>query len=126
VTSEDFIKGQLCLIAWLDGFESGTNAMIGICHVVRNRVTAGWHDGDWVRTVWGLISARHRTWGEPPDVRDPLFMPLLQVVDSIYDGTRADKLTDGALGYFKNTEHFGALLESAQRVAQIGQLTFYK
>ena len=126
MTGDEYVKGQLATIAWIDGLESGLNGCLGIAHTAANRVRAGWHSGDWVAVVWGLIRQRERYWGEPPDVRDPQFQTLLQAVDNIYDGSLVDRLTDGALYYVRKDES-GILAGGRHiRTATIGQLIFYK
>lgn len=121
-----YTEGQIATIAWLDGLTSGLPGMVGIAQVVRNRVLAGWHSGDWVAVVWNMIRSRERFWGEPPDVRDPVFQKLMTAVSNVYAGTLADKLTGGALYYLVGDESHLLLPVLAQRIAQVGQLMFYK
>lgn len=125
-----YIQGQLATIAWIDGLESGLNGMHAVAWVVRNRVIAGWRSGDWVANIWALYRERSREWGEPPDVRDPSFLSLLQSVDLIYKGDAVDKLSNGALYYdclnhaaIRTPEHYG---RTYTFLAKIGTLTLYK
>jgi len=124
MSGDDFIKAQCCLLAWRDGHGYGANAMIGILHVIRNRTTA--NGGDWLVTVQDSCNDAHFGRLQPPaggypDVRDPVFQILLDVVDSIYDGTRLDRLTNDA-------NHYGDVCcrPHSTRVADIGGLIFYR
>ena len=147
----DFIKSLLALTCWRDGSEDGISAMRGIAFVIRNRVRAGWHGGDWIQVL-----SHHDDWSariEPPkaglpDTRSFAFMSFLQQLDPIFSGAVEDDVTvkrDGewkqvlsapvppALYYARLNEisnewfltNISRRPEQHQRIAQVGQLFFF-
>lgn len=117
--------------------------MLGVLFVVRNRAKAGWGQGDWAKII-----SQHNQFSSMsvagdsqtvlyPDVRDPSFLQVLQIVDTVYDGSRDDVLTNGALYYAdlgSPAYHKGGWFdrfiagdqETHPRVAQIGTTTYFK
>jgi Cell Wall Hydrolase len=142
VTVADFEKAEAVLLAWREERSNGVNGMLGVIFVVRNRARAGWSEGDWVK----VIAARNQfssmsVLGDSqtvdyPDVRDPSFLQVLQLVDSIYDDERTDLLTNGALYYadlgspaYDKSGWFERAIvgdpANHPRVAQIGTTTYF-
>lgn len=117
MTSDDYISGELCTLAWRLGRKHGVNGMCAIMMVARNRVTAGQESGNWTAVISGMLDGST----ELPDPRDPEFQKILQLVDGIYLGTTPDNLTDGALWYSDK-----ALGNNYERCAVVGTLVFYK
>lgn len=130
--SDSFIKAQAALLAWRDGHRNGVNGMLGVLFVVRRQTKLC---GDnWMQIIRNRTDCEH----EWPDVRDPEFQTLLQLVDSVYDGTKTDKLTNEATSYaetgtpdniciIRQPQVYTAFhVESLCRVAQIGTLEFYR
>lgn len=146
-----FITSMLALKAWQDGHEEGLDAMLGIAFTIRNRVRAGWYNGDWISVL-----SHHDEWSariEPPtsqipDTRSYAFMVFLQKVDSIFSGAQEDNITvkpDGewrtimatpppvALYYARLDqitnpwfmENISRQGDKHPRVAQVGQLFFF-
>lgn len=127
---DKYVIGSIATLAWQDGLTSGLNGMIGVASVVRNRIDSGWHDGDWVATIWQLMTKRERFWGEPPDPRDPTFKTLLDSCESFYNGGTKDPV-NGATYYLDMKTEFlspgsGDTLHGVERVAKIGFLEFLK
>lgn len=143
VTTAELEKGLACLLAWREERSNGVNGMMGVIFVLRNRAKAGWNSGSWIKNIdaknqFSSISVIGDSQTVVyPDPRDPSFQQLMQIVDTIYDGTREDNLTNGALyyadmgspaynkgGWFDRniaqnpTEH--------PRCAQIGTTTYFK
>lgn len=95
----DFVKSQLALRGWQDGAAEGLSGMLAICFVLRNRVRAGWYNGDWVSVL-----SHHQDYAaadkvyslELPDPRNYAFGLLLQEVDGIFAGSREDDVTQPA------------------------------
>jgi hypothetical protein len=91
--------------------ESHDDLLLGmlVCGlVVRNRVLAGWEDGQWLR----LIEKHdlYRFDNKPPQVlkfgdphHDPLFRRCLGAAENIYNGKERD-ITEGALWYCRLNE----------------------
>lgn len=143
MTVEDFEKGQAVLLAWREERSNGANGMLGVLFVVRNRAKAGWNNGDWCK----IIDARNQfssmsVLGDSqtvayPDVRDPQFLQILQAVDTVYDDTRKDLLTNGALYYadlsspgYTKAGWFDRVIvgdpTNHPRVAKIGTTDYFK
>jgi spore germination cell wall hydrolase CwlJ-like protein len=99
---EDFEKGLLALVCWREARGDGIEAMLAVAHVIHNRVKA-WgksycevidgHDQFSSMTIAG--DSQLLVW---PDVRNPLFVQLLQKLDDAYAGT-GDDLTKGSIYY---------------------------
>lgn len=99
MTTDDLIKSEAALFAWRKAGDVSANAMLGILFVLRNRVAADGFPNSWLEV---LDDAESREPGEPsdhrrPDPREPQFAQTMEFVDSIYDNSRADNLTGGAL-----------------------------
>jgi hypothetical protein len=116
--------------------------MLAVLFVVRNRSKAGWSQGSWTQIIeshnqFSSISVVGNSQTVLyPDPRDPDFISVMQLVDSVYDGTRADNLTDGALYYadIGRGITLGGWFEkniindptNHPRTAQVGTTTFFK
>lgn len=139
MTVSDFEKGLAALLAWREERSNGANGMLAVLFVVRNRAKAGWSNGDWCK----IIEAHNQfssmsVVGDSqtvlyPDVRDPAFLQILQTVDSVYDDTRQDLLTNGALyyadlsspAYTKGGWFDRNIIASHARVAKIGTTDYF-
>ena len=139
----DFEMALASLLAWREERSNGPNGMLAVLFVLRNRVKAGWNGASWTRNIDGhnQFSSMSVTGDSQtvayPDVRDPQFLQVLQVVDSVYDGTRLDNLTNGALYYAdlasKGYTHGGWFErnivlqpEVHPRMATVGTTTYFK
>jgi hypothetical protein len=143
VTVADYEKALASLLAWREERSNGTNGMLGVLFVVRNRSKAMWSSGDWSKIIEGhnqfssisvLGDSQTVTF---PDVRDPSFLAILQAVDSVYDDERVDVLTNGAL-YYADLGSKGYTVggwfdrnivqdpATHPRIAQIGTTTYFK
>lgn len=140
MTIPDYEKCLAALLAWREERSNGVNGMLGVLYVVRNRYKA-WGGS------WSQVIDKHNQFSSIsvlgdnetiayPDPRDPSFLQILQLTDTVYDGTRPDNLTNGALyyadmsskgyrvgGWFdvniaRNADH--------PRVATIGTTTYFK
>lgn len=140
MTVQDFIKGQLAWLAWMEAHHlGGVQNMIAVAFVVKNRVRAGWHGGDWA----AVMNAHYQYSANPqvalielhslPDCRDRDFIALLQNIDGILSGSLQDTYTAGGLYYcelnnvtrdwFK--ENVLAHPEQHPRVATVATVTFF-
>lgn len=143
MTVADFEKAITCLLAWREERSNGTNGMLGVMLVVRNRAKAGWNQGNWSKIIeahnqfssMGVIGDSQTV--AYPDPRDPQFLNTLQIVDSVYDESRPDVLTNGALYYadlnspaYNKGGWFDRNIASQpghhSRVAQIGTTTYFQ
>jgi Cell Wall Hydrolase len=105
VTFDDFNKCMLALVAWREERSNGINGMLGVMFVIRNRVKKGWFGGDYLSNIAGhnqfssmSVSGDSQT-VHYPVIHDPTFTQLLQLTDEVYDDTRTDTITNGALYY---------------------------
>jgi hypothetical protein len=101
VTISDFVVGQLCLLAWREGNRlapGNRDAMLGIAHVIHNRVMAGWNSGDWLKVIsdWPIHSANNieeMDFRSLPELRDADFNWLVPQVERVYSGPLRDSVT---------------------------------
>lgn len=141
MTIAEYEKGVAALLSWREERSNGVNGCLGVLFVVRSRAKAGWHGGSWT----GVITAANQfssmtVLGDSqtvryPDPRDPSFLQVLQLVDGVYDDSRPDNLTQGALyycdpvgitpgGWFQRN-----ILDKPDehpRVAQVGTTLYFK
>ena len=139
----DYIKSQLCLVAWREERSNGLSGQLGVMFVIRNRVHAGWFEGDWAKNITGHNQfSSMSVKGDAgtvsyPDVRDPLFLELLQQVDGVYDNTTNDSITGGALYYadmgspgYQKGGWFARVIAADSKnhpiVAKVGSTTYFK
>lgn len=136
----DFEKAIVALACWREMRGEGVNGMLSVAFVLRNRAKAGWFHGSIYENVIAhnqfssmTVEGDHNT-DEFPDTREPQFQTLLQLLDEVFDDSRIDNLTNGALyyaviqdstsGWFKHN-----ILDKPDehpRVAQLGKTTFFK
>ncbi len=137
----DYEKGLAALLAWREERSNGINGMLGVLFVVRNRAKAGWSQGSWSKIIEAhnqfssmSVSGDSQT-VLYPDPRDPSILSVLQLVDSVYDDTRPDNLTGGALyyadigrGVSTDSWFYKHIVQSPDhpRTAQIGTTTYFK
>lgn len=143
MTVADFEMALASLLAWREERSNGSNGMLAVLFVLRNRVKAGWHEGSWTRNIdahnqFSSISVLGDSQTIAyPDVRDPQFLQILQAVDSVYEGNRVDNLSNGALyyadlaspGYTKGGWFQRNIIEHPDlhpRVATVGTTTYFK
>lgn len=136
MTNENFIKAQLAALAHREGHEhGGTNNMLAVAFVMRNRQRAGWRGGEWLGIIHTAEEVASRiSEVSAPDLRDINFRILLQQIDDVYSGMAADKITEGALYYaelnrIESTwfrKHILDDLEHHPRVANVGNVVFFK
>lgn len=142
MTIADYEKALASLLAWREERSNGTNGMLGVLYVVRNRAKAGWNSGNWSKNIEAHNQFSSMTIAGDsqtvlyPDPRDPQFLQVLQLVDSVYDDSRPDNLTNGALyyadmgspSYNKGGWFDRNVVQSPAhpRCAQIGTTTYFK
>ncbi len=96
---DDYIMSMAIFKVWQEQKEGLLNEVLAALFVFRNRVKANWFNGNWSDVISNHKPAMVSKTINVPDVRDPVFKQLLSLVDSVYDNTGVDKLTDGAF-YF--------------------------
>lgn len=113
MTIQDGIKWELFMLSWREGARHGGLAnMLAVAFVVRNRVKAGWHGGDWLAVIADHAIHRgeqatgnrqqataEKTQKNYPDFHDEVIRDLLGWMDAVFDGAREDLWTEGALYY---------------------------
>jgi hypothetical protein len=142
VTNDDYIKAIACMLAEREEQTNGTNGMLGVLFVLRNRANAGWFKGEWLANMTAKNQFSSMTvLGDPmtikyQDPREPAFQKVVQMVDQVFDGTLRD-ITNGAMYYadlnnptFTKDGWFQKnIIEKSDehpRCAQIGTTTYYK
>lgn len=131
LSSEDFVKGQLACLLWRFRKLESINGMAAIGCVLRNRVLAGWHGGDWLLVLKDEIEKSGFTGVEFPDFRDPVFIRLIWKIESIFDGTVEDNANDAKFWCHlpTATEEFKKTIlqhpEEHPRLANVGSLYFF-
>ena len=110
----------ICALATLMWNQSHEDAILGMTVaglVVRNRMNAGWEDGQWIRLIEKHESFNMPDEGTPPRVmklgdpyHDQMFRRCLAIAENIYNGRERD-ITDvgkfgpgGALWYCRLNE----------------------
>jgi len=147
MTPQDVIRVELAMLAWREGFRhGGIKNMLAVAFVVRNRVNAGWLAGDWLKIISShdeyssmvmMHPEHYRTEaniGNIPNFHHRTVRDLLVEVDFIFDGTKNDDLTEGALYYgelnsIQNPwflENIARKPEDHPRVATIGPVSFFR
>jgi hypothetical protein len=94
--TQDYIKALYSLRCYQDGYSEGIHGMLAVAFAIRNRVRAGFYNGDWIKVL-----SHHKDWSatlEPytedfPDPRNHAFMMLLQEIDYIFAGDKEDDIT---------------------------------
>ena len=104
----DYVVCQLANLMWNENQDDLLLGMTVCGLVVRNRVIAGWEDGQWLRLIEKHDSYRFD--GAAPRVmrlgdphHDQLFRRCLAVAENIYNQRERD-ITDGALWYARLNE----------------------
>ena len=123
MTGSVFLQSLAAHLAYMEAKEHGVNSQLAVLFCLRNRIAAGWESGDLGRILqaYYFMSTGIGTVPDIPDVRDPDFVQVLGYVESIFDNTAQDKLTDGAF-YWGVERPLGA----KERVAQIGQFSLWR
>ena len=133
-----YYKALLALVAWREAGGEGRDGQRAVCHVIRNRVRAGW--GDWAEVICQknqFTSISYK--GDPQTVEwpmqpDPAFEEAIRIAELNYSGGDFD-LTKGAL-YYANLKHIdkGGWFEKEilgkpkthPQTTQVGAHSFYK
>jgi hypothetical protein len=97
----DYVVAQLATLDWREGKRmapGNRDAMLGIAHVIHNRVLAGWHAGDWLKIIdeFPMHSASNleeHDFRSIPDLMDPDFRWLAPQVERVYSGALRDTVT---------------------------------
>jgi hypothetical protein len=137
MTTEQYIKARLATWAMKEAAPWGgdnLNCMLGMAFVIRNRVRAGWHGGDWLAVIEHSDDAAARI-APPysPNLRVLTVKQFLQQVDDIYSGELRDDISQGGVYYAEldNIEQEWFLekicRDSAHhpRVGQIAQMVLF-
>jgi hypothetical protein len=140
MTPEGFIRAQLAGYAYAEAFASGGyDSMLAVACVMRNRVRAGWHGGDWIANLNAAGEYQPFAPIEPFWVlTNPNFRRVLQEIDDVHTGVFEDAYTSGGLFYLDS-----GLLQSGRdlrawfsekilkdaanhpRIAQVGNLYIF-
>ena len=140
MTYENYIKAQLVQFSVNEAYSEGAaSAVLAVAQVLKNRVDAGWHGGDWMKVIETAPEYVGTEQENPPEInpRDPLFRQILLSIDDVYYGTADDGDVNNE--DFKSL-YYGVLhninrpwfrdnilsdLESHPRIAKVGQFDFF-
>lgn len=135
VNLETYTRAQMARFAIEEGSRhGGVNNMLAICHVLRNRVFAGW--GDWVDVCSRAAERRATIYPDstPPNLKTNSVRILLSRVDEIYAKTDLADLSGGALFYMDQNypvedwfmKEVIGFPDEHKRTAHIGPVWFFK
>jgi hypothetical protein len=99
MTADDYCRGRLVDVAWQVAGKISFPAAVAVMFVIRNVVERN-KDNNWIRAIDETYAGGAYS---EPDTRDPEFQKLLEVVDSVYEGTKVDSISNNAL-YFESGE----------------------
>lgn len=144
MTYENYIKGMLATFSVEEAYRyGGSDCALAVAQVIANRVSAGWHGGDWRRVILDAPNHRGTIYAEPfeYDTREGAFRQIISQIDDVYYGTadtsnvnvESEQGTVPALYYCVlhnvNNEKFKESILNDQknhpRIAVVGQLTFF-
>ena len=114
MTADDYSKAMLASLMWRAANHISFPAMVAVGLCVRNRVK----DGNWLPVIDKINAQNVATGIDCTDARDPKFQDVLTAVDGIFDGTRADRWTNGGTQWWSSP--------GTERTAVVGNLEIYK
>jgi hypothetical protein len=134
--ADNFIKAQLVAFAHREAaHHGGIDNMLAVMHLVRNRHSAGWFGGDWLKILADAPDKAATIYpASEVDLRETNVKLVLYHVDDIFNGMAPDKYTEGALYYaeLNRVERNWFVTEIARdpvhhpRCAQVGPVTFFR
>jgi len=149
MTPSDYVVCALANVMWNQNPEDGVLGMTLAGLIIRNRVLAGWEDGQWIRLI-----EKHESYNMPDEgtpvrpmrLGDPhhdiLFRRVLAIAENIYNGRERD-ITDagskinpggGALWYCRLNECSERFKEAIVRhmmdehpmIATVGRISCFR
>jgi hypothetical protein len=104
MTLDQFQRAQLFAYAYQQALHTGSlAAMKAVAYIIRNRVVAGWHDGNWIEAIQRAQDVSGNEPTEQPlfDCYSQTFQILARTIDDIYFGQidEIGRTVDGALYY---------------------------
>lgn len=128
--ADDYIRARIAEFAWRAACHVSIPAILSVMFVIKTR--AG--DGAWLQNLDYLEKEGAPLNVDKPDIRDPVFLEVLQLVNGIYTGdsgeiARKDIFTDGARWWWDNNfSGFNHWFDMTirERVAQVGTMTFWR
>lgn len=99
MTLNELQRGALVLFAAREAIDTGSlSAMKAVCFIIRNRVKAGWHDGNWLTCIEHAAEVAGNLPPETPrllNLNERSLQMLTRDVDGIFHGTAMDELANG-------------------------------
>ena len=133
MTYEMFIRSEMVRFAVEEAQQyGGTNNMLAVLHVLRNRVMAGW--GDWLEVVERARYQRSTNYPlKQGNFRSNDVRVLFSRIDDIYTRVDLSDLTSGALWYWDQNTPMNDWFkndiighpEEHKRVAHVGPVWFF-
>lgn len=119
MTNDTFEKSIVALACWDAAKGEQLNGMLAVGSCLNNRAKAGWFNSSIYDNAVALCVENRIN--QFPDVREPSFQNLLQLIDGIE--TRFD-LTNGGLWFCSAKEEKDT--SKTTFTGQVGQLQFFK
>jgi hypothetical protein len=104
VNVSEIVIGQLAFFSFREGqrLSPGSRpAMLGIAHCIRNRVEAGWSNGEWLKIIaeapiHASSDVKEMDFHSYVDIWDQSFRWLYGQCSAVYDGSLKDEITVSA------------------------------
>ena len=104
MTADSFIQGQLAAYAIQQGARhGGLQSMLLAAFVIRNRVDAGWHGGDWMKVLATAPEVAGNDYSADPwpiDLQTFTNKKLLEKMHGVYWGEEPEVFSGGKVLYF--------------------------
>ena len=140
MNADVYIAGRLAEYAMQQGARHGGLAnMLLAAHVIRNRVEAGWHGGDWLRVLDAAPEAAGNDYAADPwpvDVQSFVTKKLLEKIDGVYGGEEPDVYSGGEALYFADlaspslrpwfVERIARQPELHERIGSVGPVSLFR
>lgn len=125
--ADDYIRARIAEFAWRAAHHVSIPAMLSVMFVIKTR--AG--DNAWLQNIDYLEQEGAPLSAERPDIRDPTFIEILQLVNGVYTGdagevARKDIFTNEARWWWDGSLPCWFDLSIKERVGQVGPMTFWK
>ena len=95
MTLTDLQRAALVLFAAREvGPDGSLDQMRAVCHLIGNRVRAGWGDANWLTVIENAssVAGNQSRYADPLDVMDRKLQTLCREIDDIFYGEGADEM----------------------------------
>ena len=111
VRAEEFFKMAMIQKCWSYAQHlGGVDPMLGVLHVIKNRIDAGWGTCGHVLETMEKWEAAPPVTTKHPDLWDRRFQMILGQIDAIWDGTHRPDVSNGAVYFGDTTEYYESVV----------------